>query len=558
MTVAATSADAPAVRAQPGAPPVWAPGQPDTVIAVLSRAVERSPDKLFLDFAGEGYTYSQIWDLSLRRAAGLDLLGIGPGDTVVCILDNNVDAVVCWFAANFLGAIWVPVNTALKGEYLRHQIGDAAAAVVLAESGYAQRVFDIADELPDLRQLVVRGRIPELSASSEPFPVSVTSLDAVTPERGLSAPVAADPADLAMLIYTSGTTGPSKGCMISHNYICNVARNTAAMRNPALTLWTPLPLFHLNAAGTSVLATAVNQTTVAIAERFSLSGFWPEIKRSGAQQVSILGIMIALIATMPDTTEMAECFGQIEHVGGAPWTPELIATWKRRFGVRSAGNSVFGLTEASFITSNPHGREAPLGASGRRNDDFDVRIVDDADVEVPDGRPGEIIVRPRKPHVMFEGYWRRPEATMAVLRNLWFQTGDVGRFDPDGWFWFVDRKKDYLRRRGENISSYELERTFRAHPDIADVAVHAVPSDLTEDDVKVTAVRRDGTGLTEEQLCRWCLDKLPYFAVPRYIEFRPELPRNATGKVLKHQLRDEGVTPGTWDITSSDIEVVRR
>ena len=546
MTIAANS------PARAGTPPVWTPGQSDTVTAVLCRAVDQTPDKVFLDFAGQTHTYSQVWNLTLRRAAGLQQLGVGRGQTVVCILDNNVDAIVSWFAANLLGAVWVPVNTALKGEYLRHQIADAGAPVVLAESDYAQRVLDIVEDLPELTHLVVRGPMPESGG------VTVTSLDAATPQAGLSEPAATTPRDLAMLIYTSGTTGPSKGCMISHNYICNVARNTAAMRNPAFTLWTPLPLFHLNAAGTSVLATAVNQTTVSVAERFSLSRFWPEIKRSGAQQVSILGVMITLIASMPDTPEMAECFGQIEHVGGAPWTPELIGTWKQRFGVRSAGNSVFGLTEASFITSNQRGMTAPLGASGRRNDDFDVRIVDDDDAEVPDGQAGEIIVRPRKPHVMFEGYWRRPEATTAVMRNLWFHTGDIGRFDPGGWFWFVDRKKDYLRRRGENISSFELERTFRTHPDIADVAVHAVFSDLTEDDVKVTAVRRDGSGLTEEQLCRWCLDKLPYFAVPRYIEFRAELPRNATGKVLKQQLRDDGVPAGTWDIAGSDIEVVKR
>ncbi|MDT5145189.1 MAG: carnitine-CoA ligase [Mycobacterium sp.] len=553
MTIAATSTDAPVGGGpQSGELTAWLAGHSDTVSRVLSRANEHSPDKVFLDFAGDKYTYSQVWRLALRRAAGLVELGVGHGETVVCILDNNVDAVISWFAANFVGAVWVPVNTALKGEYLRHQVGDAAAAVVLAESDYAQRILDIVHELPELKHLIVRGEVPASSA------VSVTSLDAVTPQNGLPAPADVAPGDLAMLIYTSGTTGPSKGCMISQNYICNVARNTAAIRNPDFTLWTPLPLFHLNAAGTSVLATAVNRATVSIAERFSLSGFWPEIKRSSAQQVSILGIMITLIATMSDTPEMAECFGQIEHVGGAPWTPELIATWEKRFGVRSAGNSVFGLTEASFITSNLQGLTAPLGASGRRNDDFDVRIVDDHDVEVPDGEPGEVMVRPRKPHVMFEGYWRRPEATMAVMGNLWFHTGDIGRFDSAGWFWFVDRKKDYLRRRGENISSYELERTFRSHSDIADVAVHAVPSRLTEDDVKVTAVRCDGADLTEEQLCRWCLDKLPYFAVPRYIEFRTELPRNATGKVLKHQLRDEGVTPATWDIERSDIQVVKR
>jgi crotonobetaine/carnitine-CoA ligase len=535
-----------------GAPPVWGPGRADTVIAVLARAAEQCPTRTYLDFTGETYTYAEVWQLALRRAAGLADLGIAKGHTVVTMLDNNVDAIVSWFATNFLGAIWVPVNTALKGEYLRHQIGDAAAAVVIAEADYASRVMDIASDLPSVSTLVVRGGAPTTGT------LTTVELSEVTPEAGLSAPVDVEPGDLAMLIYTSGTTGPSKGCMISHNYVCNVARNTAAMRNPAFTLWTPLPLFHLNAAGTSVLATAVNQTTVSIAARFSLSGFWPEMKRSGAQQVSILGVMITLIASMPETTEMVDCFGQIEHVGGAPWTPELIATWKTRFGVRSAGNSVFGLTEASFITSNQQGLAAPLGASGRRNEDFDVRLVDDHDNEVPAGESGEIIVRPRKPHVMFEGYWRRPAETMAVLRNLWFHTGDVGRFDADGWFWFVDRKKDYLRRRGENISSYELERTFRRHPDITDVAVHAVPSAVTEDDVKVTAVLRDGAELTEEALCKWSLDELPYFAIPRYVEFRNELPRNATGKVLKHQLRDEGVTDRTWDIEDSSMQVVKR
>ncbi|VBA46014.1 Long-chain-fatty-acid--CoA ligase [Mycobacterium innocens] len=531
---------------------VWAPGKPDVITAVLARAVEQAPDTVFLDFSGETYSYAQVWDLSLRRAAGLAQLGLGQRETVVCMLDNNVDAIITWFAANFLGAIWVPVNTALKGEYLRHQISDAAATIVVAESDYAQRIIDIADLLPDVRHLVVRGAPPTSKT------VLITCTADATPQTALDQPLAVVPGDLAMLIYTSGTTGPAKGCMISHNYICNVAANTAAMRDPSFTLWTPLPLFHLNAAGTSVLATAMNQTTVSIAPRFSLSGFWPEIKRSGAQQVSILGAMITLIAAMPDTPEMADCHGQIRYAGGAPWTPELIATWKRRFGVVEAGNSVFGLTEASFITSNPRRLPAPPGASGRRNDDFDVRIVDDNDNEVPDGRPGEIVVRPRKPHVMFEGYWRRPEATVAVLRNLWFHTGDIGRFDEQGWFWFVDRKKDYLRRRGENISSYELEATFRAHHDIADVAVHAVPSDLTEDDIKVTAVLRAESELTEHELCRWSLDKLPYFAVPRYIEFRTELPRNATGKALKFQLRDEGVTAHTWDLESSDIEVVKR
>jgi crotonobetaine/carnitine-CoA ligase len=171
---------------------------------------------------------------------------------------------------------------------------------------------------------------------------------------------------------------------------------------------------------------------------------------------------------------------------------------------------------------------------------------------------GEVICRPRKPHVMFEGYWKRPADTLKIMRNLWLHTGDIGKFDEDGFFYFLDRKKDYLRRRGENISSFEMENTFRAHPAIEDVAVHAVLSDLTEDDVKVTAVLKPGSALAEEALCLWAVDRLPYFAVPRFIEFRAELPRNPVGRILKYQLRDEGCTPATWDREKAGIQLAKR
>ncbi|MHC3004877.1 AMP-binding protein [Gordonia sp. GN26] len=555
MTAVTEPAGTTGTAASSAAPVTWGQGRTDTVINIIQRAVRDAGDTVFLDFSGEELTYREVWDRALRRAAGLRSLGVGPGDTVLCVLDNNADAVVSWFAANALGAIWVPVNTALKADFLRHQAADSGAKVAIVESDYAERFVDIEDGLPELTYLAYRG---EASASpSRVTALTLADLDGAGDGVELT-PAPVDYRDLSMLIYTSGTTGPSKGCMISHNYAANLAAASAAKRDRTHTLWTPLPLFHLNAAATSVLATAVNQSTLAIAPRFSLSNFWPEVERTGARRVSILGVMISLIASMPDTPEMLRCQGQIVQVGGAPWTPELIETWRTRFGVKSAGSAVFGLTEATYITSTPSDMSPPLGCAGRRNDDFDVRIADDEDNEVLDGRPGEIILRPRRPHIMFEGYWRRPEATLAVTRNLWFHTGDVGRFDDDGWLWFVDRKKDYLRRRGENISSFELERTFRSHPDVSEVAVHAVPSEFTEDDIKVTAILVDGSTLTEEQLCAWSLDKLPYFAVPRYIEFRPELPKNATGKVLKYQLRDEGVTPSTWVIDSSDLTVAKR
>ena len=218
----------------------------------------------------------------------------------------------------------------------------------------------------------------------------------------------------------------------------------------------------------------------------------------------------------------------------------------------------YGLTEACVITSLAGGDYAAPGSSGKRIPEYDVRIVDDLDREVPTNTPGEVVVRPLHPDIMFMGYWRRPEETLKLMRNMWFHTGDIGKFDEDGFFYFIDRKKDYLRRRGENISSFEMEAAFSDHPDIAEVAVHAVPSDKGEDDVKITAILRDGATLAEEALFHWSLDVVPYYALPRYIEFRSSLPKNPQGRVLKYLLRDEGKTDATWDLEDSDTQVPKR
>jgi crotonobetaine/carnitine-CoA ligase len=207
----------------------------------------------------------------------------------------------------------------------------------------------------------------------------------------------------------------------------------------------------------------------------------------------------------------------------------------------------------------PPGEPAPLGSSGKPNEaDFDVRIFDDADRELAAGEVGEVVVRPRRPGVMFDGYWRRPDTTVAMTRNLWYHTGDLGRFDADGFFHFVDRKKDYLRRRGENISSQEQERIYLSHPDIHEVAVHAVLSEHAEDDVKVTAVRVEGSTLSEAELFEWARERVPYYALPRYIEFRETLPRSVLNRILKYRLRDEGFTSQTWDRERENVTWERR
>jgi crotonobetaine/carnitine-CoA ligase len=245
-------------------------------------------------------------------------------------------------------------------------------------------------------------------------------------------------------------------------------------------------------------------------------------------------------------------------LAAVPLPVEVDSVVQQRFGVRTFSGA-YGVTEASLVSWQPPGTTNRPNAAGVVNDEyFDTRVFDEDDQEVPRGVEGEIVLRPKRPHVMFEGYWGRPEATVETSRNWWYHTGDVGRIDEDGYLYFVDRKADYLRRRGENISSFEIERVLMSHGALADVAVHAVPSELTEDDLKVTATIKEESSITEEALFRWCVDQLPYFAMPRYIEFRDELPRSPVGRVLKRELRAEGVTGPTWDAEKAGVTYEKR
>ncbi|MEB3065053.1 AMP-binding protein [[Mycobacterium] zoologicum] len=532
-------------------------GHTDTINDVIHRAAEKWPDRIYLDFSGDLWTYQQVYQRALAYAAGLAELGVRRGDTVATVLDNHIDAVTLWFAINFLGAISVPVNTANRGEFLRHQLDDSLASVVVAEADYAERVLGIADGIAQLQTLVCRGE----KSDGAGLPFRIVNLDEIRLESADFAPVSVRSDELAVLIYTSGTTGPAKGCMSSHNYYCNVARRSNIMfkRTADSVVWSPMPLFHLMATATVVLATAQLGARAALLERFSVSNFWSEVERTGATEAGLIGAMVPLIATAPDSLEMKRCYGQLRVMGINPPTEEMAKTVRKRFGVQLVAGQVYAQSEATFITCPPPGEQAPAASAGRPNDDFEVRIFDDEDRDVPPGEVGEIVCRPTRPHVMFQGYWRRPDATLKVMRNLWLHTGDLGRFDPDGWLYFVDRKQDYMRHGGENISSQAVEEALAGHPAISEVAVHAVASELSEDDVKATVVLRvDAESLSPEEFFRWIVERVPRFALPRFIEFRDHLPLTPTGKVLKHVLRSEGVTETTWDRQKAGITVPRR
>jgi crotonobetaine/carnitine-CoA ligase len=528
----------------------------ETTIGALRHALDIHPDRRFLDFTGEAYTYAEVWTRATALARGLREAGVRPGDVVVSMLDNNLDAVLTWFASNLVGGIWASINTALKGESLRHVVGDTGTSTVICEPDFVSRFELVQDDLPGVR-LLHRGRLEV----PEGLKLECDALDAHRldgPDEGWITPA---PTDTTCLVYTGGTTGPSKGGIFSHAYVANLAHRTneALERTAEDVNWSPLPLFHLNLPSCTILGAMLVGGSASIYPRFSVSGFWPDVLRSGATVVNLVGAMPAMLARMDDTPEMLAARGQIRALWAVPISPEDQAIWRDRFGVRAVGANSYGLGEAVPITCYPVGAEVPAGSSGKRNEeDFDVRIFDDEDNELAPGEVGEVVVRPRRPNVMVDGYWGRPETMAAMSRNLWYHTGDLGRFDEDGFFYFVDRKKDYLRRRGENISSQEQEATYVQHPAIAEVAVHAVLSEFAEDDLKVTAVLAPGASLTPEALFTWALDRVPYFALPRYIEFRTELPKSEFNRVLKYQLRDEGRTPTTWDREESDLTWERR
>jgi crotonobetaine/carnitine-CoA ligase len=448
---------------------------------------------------------------------------------------------------------------------------------MVVAASYLDRVAAIAPDVAALEHVIVVDDVDAgddegdgAGAPSSAIPpslgrVAVHRWDDVLAAAGGAPTVDVRSSDLATFIYTGGTTGLSKGCMLTHNYHEALARQIGLCwkRTADDVAWTPLPMYHFNALVTAVVGTLLFGGRGAIFRRFSVSQFWPEMNRVGATVTSTLGTMAYLLAHDVDRPEMPgsgapEANRTLRLMGAVPLPPEVDRILRSRFGIETFSGA-YGVTEASLVSWQPPGVQNRPNAAGVVNDEFfDVRIFDEDDHELAAGADGEIVLRPRQPHVMFEGYWGRPEVTVETMRNLWYHTGDIGRIDEDRYLYFVDRKADYLRRRGENIASYEVESILMGHGALADVAVHAVPSPLTEDDLKITATVKEGAELSEEELFRWCIDALPYFCLPRYIEFRPALARSPVGRVLKRELREEGVTAATWDAEAAGIEYERR
>ena len=505
----------------------------------VQAAVARNPDKTFVEVSGQVISYQDFLQRALQTAGMFESLGIGRGDRVCLFLTNCPEFLYCWFGLSALGAIAVPINTAYKRDETAYILNDAECAAFVAHGSLMQVAAEAAELAPCIKhRLAVTDAGSELGDYPGWAGFGETMSRAAPPE---SLP-AVSPSDTSMLVYTSGTTGNPKGVQVSHRmYVAagqGFAHWTRATQDDRF--FTCLPFYHANIQYYSTMGTLASGATLIIAERFSASRFWGQVKDARASVVNFIGMMMPVLAKQPESPDDGQ--NQVRLFYGSPaMSPEFFDAFQQRFGTEIIVG--FGMTETCYGTIEVIAESRRPNSSGRARQHPDqrfvnqIRIVDAETGEpVPIGQPGEISIR--NPAVM-SGYWRNAEQSALSLRDGWLFTGDLGWLDDDGFLYFVDRKKDIIRRRGENISSQEVEDVIKAHPDVLDCAAIAVPSELGEDEVKVYITPREGSQVDPADVVYWCADRLAYFKVPRYLEVRDQLPRTPSMRVRKDLLRQE-------------------
>ncbi|MGQ4598898.1 AMP-binding protein [Nocardia sp. R6R-6] len=511
-----------------------------TVYGSLQLAAALAPGKEVLRLLGDrGYTAQDIIDRAARCASVLASLGAGHGERVAIMLTNRIEFVDSFFGIAQLGAISVPLNTSLRGPMLEHQMRETDPAVVVVETSMLEVMRPALGAIGSRARVLVVGAEHPLDAGYVHYAAAVADAPV--------APVApVDQRDVAAILYTSGTTGPSKGVVHNHNSLIAFSEKSSwlAEFNGSDVAFTCLPFFHANAIASTLLPMLRLGGTAVITERFSAGTYWEDVRAVGATAINLLGSMVPILWNAPASA--ADTANHVRVAVSVPTpTADIYNRFEERFGLRVV--SLYGSTDATVVIGTPPGEHGRPGYCGKAHPDFDCRVVDDDDNPVAPGVPGELIIRPRVPDIMMQGYWANPAATVETWRNLWFHTGDILAMDSDGWFRFIDRKKDALRRFGENISSFEVESVVLMHTQVAEAAVYAVPSELSEDEVMVAVVPEDGVTVDASDLSRHCEKLLPYFAVPRYIDVRTALPKTANEKVRKDVLRAEGITAATVD-----------
>jgi carnitine-CoA ligase len=507
-----------------------------TLPAMLTRQAERFAQKPLVSAGGTMWSYADTRAAAARFAGTLRSAGIQPGDRVAVISSNRIEFLEVVLGCAWLGAIAVPINVASRGPQLQHILSNCKARLLVTEAAYGENLA-----LLEPRDLAIEA-IWLIGAAAD---IRLGDVAAVSLPQG-SEPIAAAPVrpgDPALILYTSGTTGPSKGVCCPQAQYFWWAVNTASLLQLRAddVLCTSLPLFHTNALNTFYQA-LLTGSSVHYEKRFSASGFFASLAHHRATITYLLGAMVPILLSRSVSPEETTHSVRIALAPGVP--AQFHQEFTRRTGIRLLDG--WGSTETNFVLGTTIERQKP-GLMGPVFEGFQARVVDDQDNEVADDTAGELIVRADDAFAFATGYFGTPEKTVEAWRNLWFHTGDRVVRQPDGYFRFVDRLKDAIRRRGENISSFEVEQVLLSHAAVANAAAFPVRSPLAEDEVMAAVVRHPGRQLTEAELIAFCEPRLPYFAVPRYLEFMSELPMTESGKVQKYKLRERGVSERTWD-----------
>jgi crotonobetaine/carnitine-CoA ligase len=515
-------------------------------------------DKTFIRFEDRQYSYRDMDVLSNRIANGLAELGVTKGTHVALMIENKPEIILLYFALGKLGAISVPLNTAAKGELLAYYMTQSDSELVVSDLGLVDRIGAITSKTPKLRHIVYLRE--DKAPSPEPADPGLPKSEFDTLLKASDARPKAEVrfCDLHSLIYTSGTTGPSKGNMSTHAHAlsCGFVLADAYGYRPDDVLYVCLPVFHGNAWLCSVLPAFVADASIALSRRFSASAFWDDMRRYGVTQFNSLGAMTNFLWSRPPDPRDRD--HKVRQVMVVPTPKQFFHAFQERFGIEFT--SVYALSDCGMVTiRGPKDPPEKWESGGKACEDVELRIVDDDDFEVPTGQTGEIVVRTSMPWLFAQGYYNMPDAIARTFRNLWFHTGDRGYIDKDGYIYFVDRKKDAIRRRGENISSFEVEQIVLKHDSVLEVAAFPVTSEHSEDEVMVSVVLRESRTLTEAELVAHCAENMAYFMVPRFVEFLPALPKTMTEKVEKYKLKAaaEQRLATLWDREKAGIKVSR-
>ena len=527
---------------------VFDPRMPAREVCVLGYqlehwAAEKPDDIAFMFHGGEKWTWGQALDLTRRAARGLAQRGVKKGDHVLSWQPNNREAVLTWFGLNYLGAVYVPVNTAYKGNLVQHVVELSDASLMVCHADLAPRLDDIDTGL--LREVIITNGAASLAK------LATHPAEALLPDQGLDEmPSLVEPWECQYIIFTSGTTGPSKAVLSSYVQGYTMGPEASTYIDDSDRILINLPMFHVGGT-VFMIITLANGGSCFLDSHFKTEEFWTTVRENQITMTCLLGAMIPFLLKLPSGNQDQD--HPLKKTVCVPWNEDTMAMG-RRYGIDM--RTTFNMTEVSspmISTSYP----AEPGTCGKLRAGVEGRVVDANDCEVAPGVTGELILRTDRPWAMNHGYYKNPEATTQAWRNGWFHTGDGFKYDAEGYFYFVDRIKDAIRRRGENISSFEVESEVTAFAAVGEAAAIPVPSELGEDEVMVVVAPVPGQDIDPLALFQFLEPRMAHFMLPRFIRIVAELPKTPTQKVQKNLLKEAGVTPDTWDREAVGSQVRR-